>query len=366
MDRTCTKCGREFNKPHKLRRHLQRKTPCEQDKRFRCERCGKGFASRSSRSHHHARCGVEAQTAEGALAQAMRKLDAGSQNEILAAVRAALEKSSAANNVTVQNIYVGGQHIGQAHQNTQNIAQAQQCINGQYRDDARRIPFNRPRAEGGPIEVSLEQVRELFIGEGADPRLKEFLASGEKRMDLDFAVPFVAVALAGVVKAAHRDPAQQNICLNPARADQVKVWSERVSADAETAVWECMSLREAVRRLYDEVSHQIDRRVALQPSAADQAALHGSASPPRDEREKWRRLDLQDAVCAIPLTWKFRQADCVAESRPELAAHLEQQKSSCAALDGLEATGFARKRPTPQPHLNLAERKKHTFYFRPE
>jgi hypothetical protein len=215
------------------------------------------------------------------------------------------------NNIT--QVY-NSQHIDQNHAQV-----GQQIIQG---GASQRIPFNRPRAEGGPIEVSLEQVRELFVGEQADPRLEEFLASGEKRMDLDFAVPFVAIALAGVVRAAHRDPAQQNICLNPARADQVKVWSKQGGSSEEAAVWECMSLREAVRRLYDEVSHQLDQRVALQPSAEDKAALHGSEEPPRDEREKWQRLDLQDAVCAIPLTWKSRQVDCVAESRPELEAHL--------------------------------------------
>lgn len=63
-DRTCSKCGQAFRYPSHLKRHLQRKTPCDRilratdltssdlAKPFICPHCGRRFGHQSNLSHH--------------------------------------------------------------------------------------------------------------------------------------------------------------------------------------------------------------------------------------------------------------------------------------------------------------------------
>jgi len=67
MDRQCEKCGKEFSKPFLLKRHLQRKTPCDpiikntDPTGITCHHCGRSFTKKPALSRHiHHSCKIAA------------------------------------------------------------------------------------------------------------------------------------------------------------------------------------------------------------------------------------------------------------------------------------------------------------------
>ena len=49
---TCNKCNKEFKYEYEIKRHINRKIPCNQEKNFKCSACDKNFKYKSKLNEH--------------------------------------------------------------------------------------------------------------------------------------------------------------------------------------------------------------------------------------------------------------------------------------------------------------------------
>lgn len=334
---TCPKCLKSFAKASRLQRHLQRKTPCaaivgddeltdvEREKLFACRFCGRRFSAQPNLSRHQKMsCRVAAK--EGGMEllfehTLQRQLEE-QRSETESLRREVSELSSL---LRQQLLAVKGGGLGSAQQvniGQQNNTNTNMTVNVDARRQYVLRSFKSAPEDGGPIAVTLEQVRELFIGPGAHPALKAWMEtpSGERlRMGEDI-VQKAADALVAMIQALHAQPEQRNIFLNPKRADQVLVFEEAPGCDAENPhSWTVMPLREAILRLCDGLAHRLTEDVLR--SSDDPKKVNALCGGPG--HDVWHRVEMQDGVGSLPLTWQGRRDECAEKARPGLAAHLQ-------------------------------------------
>lgn len=128
--RTCPKCHRDFEAPSRLKRHLQRKTPCapvvekeelpisEQTKAHACRFCGRRFEFESGLSRHlknsckiaGSREGMEKLVAHVEAVQLRQELAA--QREELAEIKALLKVAAAARPAVSQQAHQITNYVG--------------------------------------------------------------------------------------------------------------------------------------------------------------------------------------------------------------------------------------------------------------
>jgi hypothetical protein len=209
-DRTCEKCGQVFKLPCRLKAHLERKVPCvpkpeppankpeapsqETKPTLTCERCHASFTAISSLNRHRIRRSCKAEIATG---------DSG-------CVTIEGNQNTVTNSTTVNNTVNNNFNI--------NIA---------------------PWVVGKTISVAPETIEEVF----QESVPSEWLQYGAATQgDDENGPPHAAAALASFIRKCHADPANQNIYINPNRADQAIVY---VGND----VWEIISMNDAIRTL---------------------------------------------------------------------------------------------------------------------
>lgn len=330
---SCPRCRKTFAYECRLRKHLSRKTPCDvvvqndEDRPHEkkgeghiCRFCNRGYATLSNLYRHQRSACRAADKSDVKLLYEETKQQLEEQKRTTELLQKKLEElpalilrqlalaervdGSPVQNLAQQN---GGQQINAVDASTTN-AYSQSHNSTTHIEhvhvDARTFvmrSFMTEIADGGPLRVELEDVRALFVGPSAHPALKAWMeAPPDDRYRLtDEVTTLAAEALVAMVQAVHeRCPEQRNVYLNPARADQVKVYERAEGCVAyEPKSWTVMPLRVAILRLCDGLAHQLNQDVNRDSDKPEKvAALCGEPRP------HWHdRVYMQDGVGTLPL-----------------------------------------------------------------
>jgi len=327
MDRTCQKCNKVFAKPHILKTHLRRKTPCapiinaledltkaEQIKHHICKYCGRRFATQISMYRHIRQACKIANSEDG-----MEKLMEHTLQRQLAGMRAenadmraqiaelatllktqlvcgpAVANSGTIHNGPVNHITVAP-IVNQVNQ-VQLVNQVQQRI--------AYIPWDGERR----IDVSVAQMAAAFA---ENARLKEYVRfNDQERTNPDLAPPYVADILMDFVKRGHSDPTSRNVYVNPRRADQALV-------HLKSGQWEVLSLQEATRMILDGIAQTIHRVVLS------------------DEERKGLPSEAQNALSLAELMYSDEPDEYVKRTKAPMAAHLANTMPTLAETKQLK------------------------------
>ena len=296
IDRTCDTCGKVFQLPCHLKRHKQRKTPCDpivvpSDGTTSCRYCGRSFASEISMYRHVRKSCKIANSAEGmeklmdhTLArQHAAKIDqlqtqAAAHSAQMAVLTAMMKQmmagavgpaGAAPTNQIAANT-VGQLNTGPVVNNTVNI---------------------HPWSSEEKLVIPTSMLRAAFT---ENPRLVEYCRmSDEEKTDPETAVPYVLEALVDLTRRAHADPAARNVYLNPKRADQVMVFDEES--------WKVVALVDAIRGIFDSVAGNISRIVRMSQELP---------------------IGIQGSACYVPMMYEDEPDTYVVGAKKTLAAHL--------------------------------------------
>ena len=303
----CPKCGKGFRAPALLRRHLERKTPCDPiiepaGADNACRYCGKVFASRPSMNRHVRQYCKIANSEEGMekLFEHTLQRQLAEQKQATAALQAQMAEltrllkgqlagaprpaGTAAEHAAVTNACPTA-NIAQI--TTNNVQVNQTTINATIQI----LPWDGDRR----ISVGAGQIAAAFAENG---RLKEYAGwSDHEMVDPDRAPPYVAELYVDLTKRAHEDPTARNVHLNPRRSDQALV-------HMTGGKWEVLPLGEATRLLFDGITADL-RRVTL--TAAELKQLPTEA---------------QNAVSMAKMMYQGEPEEYVVRARGPMAAHL--------------------------------------------
>jgi hypothetical protein len=289
----CAKCNATFVDNAHLKRHQQRKTPCDlivdqgaADKTaFKCRFCGRHYSSKPSVNRHIRQSCKVANSEEG-----MERLFEHTIQRQVAAMHAE------------QNAKIAAQ--------TQQIAELTQLVRNQIvpaRGGVQRaatinnvtttntiiitVPFTQERA----VYIPASMLRAAFT---ENPKLAEYCGwSDEDKTNAERAVPYVLEALMELTRRAHADPAARNIYLNPRRADQVMVLDEES--------WRVLTLVDAIAVIFNSVSDNI-RRIMRNREEVATLPLH-----------------IQGSASWIPTLYEYEQSEYVEKARASMSAHLQ-------------------------------------------
>ena len=314
-ERTCQKCGKEFQYPSLLQRHRSRTTPCdpiiEPDQRGHgpsCKYCGRSFTTPQAASRHmRHRCKI-ANSEEGmgqlmehtlqkqvVALQAQMAAQSAAMAEMAGMVRQLVGSVSAPVAVT--------QHVG-----TINAGPVTTQIDARTTNiQVNVVGFDREDR----IHIPVALVKAAFT---ENPRLIEYCRmSDDERTDADKAAPYVLEALLDLVRRAHRDPVYRNVYLNPQRADQVMVCldEERVQPAfprGKAQSWEIRSLIEAIRLLFDGVADNLHKIIIT------------------DQERRQLPFDVQSAASWVPNLYEDEPDRFVKDGRVPMAAHLQNTR----------------------------------------
>ncbi len=280
----CPKCGAVFGSARDLRRHLERKRPCDAapPPSVWCEFCGRGFSSSSSLSRHrHSRCApalaVRGRT-DGAIggreaaviADAIR--DSRGPVTINVLVNCSVDQSS--------RVIVAGGHVAGAGAAVLGDVGAAPRPVGWFASKPPPDPTPAPFLPAG-FEVPPDALRWARAAAPGVPRP----AGGAPDP------PVVAAQYVAIYDCVLRDPLNRNLYVDPGRQSVAKAWlaGSEEGPDAPPS-WEAIELRRAVRVVFDRIAAVLGRRTP-EPAAA------------RAEREALvaaYRAD-PDAVCGASL-----------------------------------------------------------------
>jgi len=293
-EKICVRCGKEFRAPALLKRHLERKTPCEPiidatGEGIACRYCGKAFASRPSMSRHVRQYCKIANSEEGMeklldhtlqrqLAEQNAKL--AEQGAQIMKLTALIEKLALTDQAPSQQIAQPIQHAGQVNNApvTNNTV-----VNIHPWDGDQRIG------------VELAHILAAFTD---NAKLREYARMGDHDLsNPDIAPPYVTELLMDLTRRAHADPAARNVYLNPRRADQALVHKK-------TGTWEVLPLAEATRLIFDGVA----------------ATIHHTTMTAAERRQL--PLEAQNALSMAGLLYDDEPEEYVRRAKAPMAAHL--------------------------------------------
>lgn len=317
-DRTCPKCGKEFTKPFYLRRHLERKTPCDPIVEtapaniLSCRYCGRGFTTKQSLSRHTLHYCKIANSEEGMeklmdhtiqrqLAEQGRQLEEqkrqiAEQNAKMDRLTALLEKQiTAASRPAAPSTTNYVQHIeGPATINTGPVTNVQINI--------------RPWNGEDRIVIPVGMLRAAFT---ENQRLVEYCRlTDDERVDAEQAAPYVVEALVDLVRRAHADPLARNVYLSPKRADQVMICVED-----DGRRWKVITLVDAIHALFDGVAGNIHK---IMVTDGERAQLP---------------FDIQASASWIPSLYEDEPEKYVARAKGQMSAHLSNCRDTLALAD---------------------------------
>ena len=307
----CRKCGKHFRAPSILKRHMERKTPCDPimeptNGGTACRYCGREFASKPSMNRHMRQYCKIANTEEG-----MEKLFEHTLQRQLAEQRQEtkeLRDQVAAQTAQVaeltallkQQLAVAPPHLAApaapVTQRASAIQNAQTVQNvGIQNNHITQVQVTLPWDGGELLRLAPARL-EALLGEEGFRRYASW--PGEEQTDTERASPYVLEALLGVIKASHEDPAQRNVCLNPRRADQCLVLTREER-------WLVLSLDDTTRALFDGAAKVI-RLETLTESEVQQLPM-----------------EARNALGMVRTMYYCDPDEYVAKGKAPLAAHLE-------------------------------------------
>ena len=239
-DRTCAECGKEFAKPCYLKRHKERKTPCQpivnppNVNGINCRYCGRAFTTRQAASRHIRMYCKIANSEEG-----MEKLlDHTLQHQI--AAQAAKTDALQAQVSELTMLLKNQLSMAPVPLQFYNASVTNNIFNINPWDGSQRI------------DIDIAHIVAAFT---ENAKLQEYSRLGDHELTSpDIAPPFVTELLVDLTKRAHSTPEARNIYLNPKRADQVLVHKKN-------GTWEVLPLTEATRLMFDGVAASIHRTV---------------------------------------------------------------------------------------------------------
>lgn len=306
MSRTCNKCGHAFRDPSTLKRHLEKKKPCDpiveplSRKGNVCKYCGRGFASATS-MHRHVRQSCKIANSEEGMDKLLEHTLQRQNRELrqeVAEVKAQMAELSSLMKVQLALVPApvareaapsppradAHVQVQQAHQvNTGTVTNVQNIIQINPWDGERRI------------EIGVGQIAAAFM---ENARLKEYASMGDHDLvDPEIAPPYVTELLMDLVKRGHADPSARNVYLNPRRSDQVLVHKK-------SGQWEVLPLAEATRLLLDGIAqgiHQVVRTYA---------------------ELKQLPMEAQNAMSMAGMMYKEEPEEYVKRAKTPMSAHL--------------------------------------------
>lgn len=270
-DRTCPKCGKEFAIPHKLRRHLARKTPCEPIIRkkdgqggeaFCCQSCNRSFTSREGRNRHvRENCKAQDKKVNEALDQKVQAL----QQQVAELLQQKTDKSNAyttnnyivaghvVNNPTVTNVDNSRKTL------TNNIDNSCKILNNNQGDVNQQITNFMPvlaapavPMPGWPAKWPPPQIDPKPFHQGDYGATLAQLRQASERLTAEEAAACqqgdakaISALLMEVLRQVHADPRERNIYLSPDRGDQALIFSLHQ--------WELNTLHEAMRSIFERM-----------------------------------------------------------------------------------------------------------------
>ncbi len=322
-DRTCPKCGKVFGAPCWLRRHLDRKTPCEQvlrseegsDKNAHvCAACKRIFATRQAKSQHcHNHCKVQNKKTEGELDQKVQAL----QQQVAELLQKKTSDAGGPQNIQATNLIVNNGTVIQNTDNS-NVDNSYKVLN-QIQGDVNQIqgtmnqiqgnvnqqianflptpaptpgwptkwpaPLVDPRPFTSPSNVKVDKLQQaaarLGVTETAACR------KGEPRG--------VSALLVEVLRQAHEDPEQRNIYLSPDRGDQALVFVPRQ--------WLLKPLQEATQHVFEQMVKRL-ADLPMQGHSIEQDLMAGA----KDGFEKKPQAVVQTSNSAMTAHLKNMEA----------------------------------------------------------
>ncbi len=251
-DRACPKCQKTFNIPSRLRRHLARKTPCEEvvqtitstsAEKYCCPACNRLFASRDIKNRHlreycKASSNDKVNKLEldmGAIKQQLEKLTNQQQPEasktivVTGNVVTNIDNSRKVLNNTVLN---SNNNNNIVHQQIANFLPPAPLPGWPAKWP---LPLVDPKPFAAPSDVEAGELQQaaarLSVVETAA------CCKGEPRA--------VSALLMEVLRQAHENPEQRNIYLSPDRGDQALVFVPRQ--------WLLKPLQEATHHIFEQV-----------------------------------------------------------------------------------------------------------------
>ena len=295
-EKVCVRCGKEFRAPALLKRHLERKTPCEPiidatGKGIACRYCGKSFASRPSMNRHvkqYCRIANSDEGMEKLLDHTLQK-QLAEQNAKLAEQGAQITKLTAlverlaGAGPSATQIHTAGQVLVNNGAVTNNNGAVTTVVNIHAWDGDRRIG------------VELAHILAAFTD---NAKLREYARLGDHELtDPTIAPPYVTELLMDLTRRAHADPAARNIYLNPRRADQALVHKK-------SGAWEVLPLAEATRQIFDGVA----------------ATIHHTTMTTAERLQL--PLEAQNALSMAGLLYDDEPEEYVRRAKAPMAAHL--------------------------------------------
>src|SRR3990172_803671 len=251
-DRTCPKCAKKFSAPCLLRRHLARKTPCEQvlqverggDEDFHaCAACNRTFTSRQAKSRHFLNfCKAGKKTDDG-LGQKVQAL----QQQVADLIHLKKSNEGCPQNFQATNLIVNNGTVIQTTDNSHKISNSNTTVNQQIANflpasiplpgwpEKWPQPLIDPKPFTSPNDVEMGGLQQAAAR--LSPTETAACRKGEPRA--------VAALLMEVLRRVHEDPEQRNIYLNPDRGDQALVFVPRQ--------WLLKPLQEATHHIFEQM-----------------------------------------------------------------------------------------------------------------
>lgn len=285
-DRTCDKCGKEFQFPSNLKIHQQRKTPCQPnadtpDGKHICAHCGRGFAYKSGlyrHVNHMCKRAKDHKPANTPPTVTPQETDAMQQQ--IAELTRRVEQ------LTAQVQPAAGAPTA-APQTVTNIGAINTVINQQIHIH----PWNSDR----PLQVSVEMIAAAFA---ENKQLVEFCESGDHAMaDYQLSGKYIVEAFMDLTKRAHQNPAARNIRLNPHRADQALVFGDN-------AKWDACPISDATRIMFDSISDELK-------SAALPSDFNSELLP-----------SVQNGASYVRMQYRGQPEQYINDAKPQIVAHL--------------------------------------------
>jgi hypothetical protein len=317
MDRTCEKCGKLFDMPYLLKRHIERKTPCQRDttevqNRYSCDRCEKSFSLASSLSRHKTKCVASPEKTDEITehlqkqAESMKQLQ--SQVETLLSL-AQMRKEDPAMMLTTQQAVISeptapklartnemtpsGSIATLTQTRVRKLTRVTEIEEEVEETKLEWIPWDGP--EPSCIVVTTKQIAKAFE---ENPVLQEYASLHHDEMtDPKRAPDYVVELFIDLIKRGHEASEARNIYLSPNRADQVKI-------HLRTGAWEVHELSSVSRTLLESIASAMKRTTL------------------RDEERKALPMDAQEALAWAGMHYGASPALYAKAIQKPLAAHL--------------------------------------------